>query len=272
MRAPTLFISHGSPMLAIEPSPARDFLIGYGKQLKKPRAIVIASAHFETSRPAVVGDAQPGMIYDFGGFPDALFQVVYPAPGDPVVAIKVAGLLAEAGLAPAMVSNRGFDHGTWVPLSLMFPDADVPVVQLALQPRLGAAHHVALGRALTSLKNEDILVIGSGNATHNLHVFFQTRRRGDDFSIVSPAEDGRKVPDWVLQFDDWVRDKVQAGGVEDLINYRDRAPYARENHPSEEHFLPLHVAVGAAGEGAKGELIHSSYANGVLSMDAYVFH
>src|SRR5438477_13170215 len=108
MRTPTLFISHGSPMLAIEKSPARDFLIEYGKTLKKPRAVVIASAHFESSRPAVVGDAKPDMIYDFGGFPDALYQVVYPAPGDPVVAVKVAGLLASAGLAPAMVSNRGF--------------------------------------------------------------------------------------------------------------------------------------------------------------------
>jgi len=276
MRTPTLFISHGSPMLAIEKSPARDFLIEYGKTLKKPRAIVIASAHFETSRPAVVGDAKPEMIYDFGGFPDALYQIVYPAPGDPVVATKVGGLLAEAGFAPAMMSQRGFDHGTWVPLSLLFPNADVPVVQVALQPHLGAEHHVKLGRALTSLKDEDILVIGSGNATHNLRAFFVTRMRGeDDFSTPTGATatgDGRKVPDWVLAFDDWVRDKVQAGNVDDLTNYRARAPFARENHPSEEHFLPLHVAVGAAGEGAKGELLHSSYANGVLSMDAYVFN
>jgi 4,5-DOPA dioxygenase extradiol len=271
MRTPTLFISHGSPMLAIEPSPARDFLIEYGKTLKKPRAIVIASAHFETSRPAVVGDAKPGMIYDFGGFPDALYQIVYPAPGDPIVATKVGGLLAAAGFAPAMVSNRGFDHGAWVPLSLMFPEADVPVVQLALQPHFGAGHHVKLGRALASLKDEDILVIGSGNAGHNLHVFFDLRRRGEDFSMSAPEESGRRVPDWVLQFDDWVRDKVQTGKVDELIDYRNRAPFARENHPSEEHFLPLHVAVGAAGEGAKGELLHSSYANGVLSMDAYVF-
>jgi 4,5-DOPA dioxygenase extradiol len=272
MRTPTLFISHGSPMLAIEPSPARDFLIDYGKQLKRPRAVVIASAHFETTRPAVVGDANPGMIYDFGGFPDALYQIVYPAPGDPVVATKIGGLLAAAGFAPAMVSNRGFDHGAWVPLSLMFPDADVPVVQLAVQPQLGAGHHVKLGRALASLKDEDILVIGSGNATHNLRAFFHTRMQGDDFSMTTPSEGGRTVPDWVLAFDGWVRDKVQAGNVDDLVNYRERAPYARENHPSEEHFLPLHVAVGAAGEGAKGEIIHSSYANGVLSMDAYVFH
>ena len=261
MRAPTLFISHGSPMLAIEDSPAREFLSGYGKELGKPRAIVVASAHFGTSRPAVVGDAQPGMIYDFGGFPDALYQIVYPAPGDPVVAMKVAGLLQAAGLAPAMVSGRGFDHGTWVPLSLMYPDADVPIVQLALQPHLGAAHHVAVGRALATLKDEDILVIGSGSATHNLHEFFRGHHVPDE-----------EPPEWVAKFDDWVRAKVTAGATDELINYRKLAPFARENHPTEEHFLPLHVAVGAAGEGAKGELIHSSYANGVLSMDAYRFH
>ncbi|HWM48972.1 MAG TPA: class III extradiol ring-cleavage dioxygenase [Xanthobacteraceae bacterium] len=259
MRTPTLFISHGSPMLAIEPSPAREFLIDYGRQLARPRAIVIASAHFGTSRPAVVGDAKPGMIYDFGGFPDALREIVYPAPGDPVVAMKVAGLLEAAGFAPAVVAQRGFDHGAWVPLSLMFPDADVPVVQLALQPRLGPAHHVALGRAIASLKTEDILVIGSGSASHNLQAFWLSR--GDDGA----------PPEWVQQFDGWVRERVQAGDVDALVAYRDRAPFARDNHPSEEHFLPLHVAIGAAGEGARGELIHSSHANGVLSMDAYVF-
>ena len=203
----------------------------------------------------------PGMIYDFGGFPDALYHIVYPAPGDPVVAMKVAGLLQAAGLAPAMVTNRGFDHGTWVPLSLMYPGADVPIVQLAIQPHLGPAHHVAVGRALASLKDEDIVVIGSGSATHNLHEFFRGHHAPDE-----------EAPEWVTQFDGWVRDKVTTGATDDLINYRKLAPFARQNHPTEEHFLPLHVALGAAGEGAKGELIHSSYANGVLSMDTYRFN
>jgi 4,5-DOPA dioxygenase extradiol len=259
MRAPTLFISHGSPMLALEPSPARDFLKSYGDTIGRPQAIVIASAHFGTSRPAVVGDAHPGMIYDFGGFPDALYKIVYPAPGDPLVATKVAGLLEAAGFAPALVDNRGYDHGTWVPLSLMFPHADVPVVQLSLQPNLGAAHHVALGRALTSLKDENIMVIGSGTASHNLAEYYH-HGRGNG-----------APPEWVKQFDTWVRDKVQAGDTEELSRYRERAPFAERNHPTEEHFLPLHVALGAAGEGARGELLHASY-DGILSMDAYVFH
>ena len=158
-----------------------------------------------------------------------------------------------------MVKDRG-DHGTWVPLSL-YPAADVPVVQLSVQPQLGAAHHLTVGRALASLKTEAILVIGSGTASHNLHEFF----RGD-----YPSD--APTPDWVSAFDAWVREKAEAGAVDDLVNYRDRAPFARENHPTEEHFLPFHVALGAAGEGARGELVHSSHDHGVLTMDAYAFH
>ena len=248
-------------MLAIEPSPAREFLSEFGKKLPRPDAIVIASAHFETEIPAVVTDARPDMIYDFGGFPDALYKINYPAPGQPDVAMKVAHLVHGAGFQTGVISERGFDHGTWVPLSLMYPDADIPIVQLAIQPHLGTAHHVALGRALAALKDQNIMVVGSGSATHNLREFSAHRRLKAD-----------EAPPWVLEFDEWVRARVQEGDTEQLINYRQLAPHAQRNHPTEEHFLPLHVAVGAAGEGAKGELVHSSYANGVLSMDAYVFH
>src|SRR4051794_9412722 len=150
---PALFVSHGSPMLLVEDSAARNFLSQYGKSLPKPRAIVIASAHFSTGRPAVVGDAKPGMVYDFGGMPE-LRSRVYPAPGDPMAALKVAGLLEVAGLAPVVVQQHGYDHGTWVPLMLLYPDAEVPVVQISVQPQLGPAHHVAVGRALASLKEE----------------------------------------------------------------------------------------------------------------------
>jgi 4,5-DOPA dioxygenase extradiol len=257
MSLPTLFISHGSPMLLVEDSAARDFLKDYGKSLGKPRAIVIASAHFGTSRPAVVGDAHPGMIYDFGGMPE-LRQLVYPAPGDPVAAMKVAGLLAGAGFAPAMVKDRGYDHGTWVPLMLLYPDADVPVIQLSVQPQLGPAHHVAVGRALASLRDEDILVIGSGSATHNLEAFFHGGQPPD----APPAA-------WVSRFMQWVHDKIEAGALDDLVYYRTLAPHAVDNHPTEEHFLPLFVALGAGA--AKGHRVHSSTRNGVLAMDTYAF-
>lgn len=261
MRFPSVFISHGAPSLVIEDIPARDFLKSYGETLGKPRAIVIASAHFASSRPAVVGDERPGMIYDFGGFAPELYRMVYPAPGDPLVAIKVAGLLQVAGFAPATVKDRGFDHGAWVPLMLMYPQADVPVVQLSVQPHLGAQHHLRVGRALASLGDEGILVIGSGSASHNLEEFFRGGHAPD-----APA------PEWVAQFDAWIHEKAEAGAADDLVHYRERAPHARENHPSEEHILPLHVALGAAGEGAKGERVHSSHSHGVLTMDAYAFH
>lgn len=255
-----LFISHGSPMLAIEDIPARDFLKNYGNKIGKPRAIVLASAHFGTARPAVVGDPKPAMIYDFGGFDPALHKMVYPAPGDPAVALHIAELLQTAGLGPTVVFERGYDHGAWVPLTLLYPDADVPVVQVSIQPKFGPAYHLALGRVLEKLRDDDILVIGSGSATHNLLEFGRYRDQPD---IEPPA--------WVSAFDDWLRDKVEAGAVEDLVEYRARAPFSAENHPSEEHLLPLHVALGAAGEGAKGRAVHSSYRHGVLSMASYAF-
>jgi 4,5-DOPA dioxygenase extradiol len=258
MALPVLFVSHGSPRLLIEDTDARDFLSGYAKTLGKPRAIVIASAHFGTSRPAVEGSAQPGMIYDFGGMPE-LRQLVYPAPGDPVVAMKIAGLLQAAGFAPAIVQGHGYDHGTWVPLMLLYPDADIPVVQLAVQPHLGPEHHVALGRALASLKDENLLVIGSGSATHNLEEFYYGAHAPDQPALT-----------WVKDFTDWMHDKVIAGDEDELVRYRALAPHAEKNHPTEEHILPLFIALGASA-GAAAKRVHSSYRNGVLSMDTYAF-
>ena len=258
MPLPALFVSHGSPQLLIDDTVARDFLRGYAGTLAKPRAIVIASAHFGTSRPAVVGDAKPGMIYDFGGMPE-LRRLVYPAPGDPVVAVKVAGLLQAAGLAPAVVSGHGYDHGTWVPLMLLYPDADVPVVQLSVQPHLDPAHHLAVGRALASLKDENILVVGSGSATHNLKEFY--------YGAHPP--DGQALP-WVEAFTEWVHDRIIAGRLDELLHYRERAPYAVENHPTDEHLLPLFIALGAGGSLA-GRRVHTSTRSGVISMDTYAF-
>jgi 4,5-DOPA dioxygenase extradiol len=257
MPLPALFISHGSPRLIIDDSPSRDFLKSYGRKFGKPRAIVIATAHFGTSRPAVSGDERPGMIYDFGGLPE-LRSLVYPAPGDPVVAMKIAGLLQAAGFAPAVVKGYGYDHGTWVPLMLLYPDADIPVVQVSVQPHLGSAHHVAIGKALASLRDENILVIGSGSMTHNLHEFYAPGRKGDD-----PA-----LP-WVAAFNDWVHDRLEDGDLDELMHYRARAPYAAENHPTEEHIMPLFIAAGAGG--GKARRVHASYRSGVISMDTYEF-
>lgn len=260
MALPGLYISHGSPRLIIEDSAARDFLKGYAKSLPRPRAIVIFTAHFGTSRPAVVGDANPGMIYDFGGMPQ-LRQLVYPAPGDPQVAIKIAGLLEAAGFAPAVVTGYGYDHGTWVPLMLLYPEADVPVVQMSVQPHLGPAHHIAVGKAIASLRDENFLVIGSGSLTHNLHEFYSSELPPD-----APAKE------WVAKFTSWMHDKIEGGVVDDLVNYRRLAPHAVDNHPTDEHLMPLFVALGAGANGtAKGKRIHSSTRSGVISMDTYTF-
>jgi len=258
MPLPALYISHGSPRLLLEDTPARDFLRSYAASLPKPRAIVIASAHFGTSRPAVVGDAKPGMIYDFGGMPE-LRRLVYPAPGDSIVALKVAGLLEAAGFAPAVVTGHGYDHGTWVPLMLLYPDADIPVVQLSVQPHLGPGHHVGVGRALASLKGEDLLLIGSGSATHNLEEFYYGEHAADQ-----PA-----LP-WVKAFTDWIHEKITAGRLDELERYRTLAPYAAENHPTDEHLMPLFIAIGA-GQGVAGRRVHSSTRSGVISMDTYAF-
>jgi 4,5-DOPA dioxygenase extradiol len=258
MNLPAFYISHGSPRLIIEDSASRDFMMSFAKSLPKPRAIVIASAHFGTSRPAVLGDEKPGMIYDFGGMPQ-LRKLVYPAPGDPQIAGKIAELWHAAGLDPALVTGYGYDHGTWVPLMLLYPEADIPVVVISVQPELGPAHHVKVGTALASLRAENVLVIGSGSMTHNLHAFYS--------SGLPP--DAQAEP-WVAAFTSWVHDRIESGAADDLINYRARAPHAVDNHPTDEHLMPLFVAIGAGGT-SKGRRIHSSTRSGVISMDTYAF-
>jgi len=255
---PTMFVSHGSPMIILQDIPARDFLTRVAAQLPKPRAIAVISAHWLTRTPAVGSAANPAMIYDFGGFDERLFQEQYPALGAPELAERIADKIANAGLPVALDPRRGYDHGVWVPLKLMYPDADIPVVPIAVQPHYGPAHHMALGRALADLRNEDVLVLGSGSFTHDLRRYF------------GQAEDAAAPPD-VVAFSDWMDEKLVAGDTQSLLNYRTAAPFAVQNHPTDEHLLPIFAALGAAGEGAKGTSVHSSADHGVLRMDAYTF-
>ena len=255
-RLPILFVSHGSPSLVLEDCPARDFLRGLGGALGTPRAIVAVSAHWATREPAVTGAAHPETIHDFYGFPDALYRLRYAAPGAPEVAARVAKLMNAAGLECAIDPKRGLDHGAWSPLLLIYPQAQIPVIQLALQPHRGAAHHFALGAALAPIREDGVLIFASGGATHNLG------------AIRGP---GGAAPKWVSGFADWLTAAVGEGRSADLVNYRSIAPHAAENHPSEGHFLPLIVAAGAAGEDARGRCIHTSYTYGVLSMASYAF-
>ncbi len=194
-RFPTLFVSHGAPTIIIDDSPARDFLRQLGKDLGRPRAIVCVSAHWTTSEPRVSMHPRPGMIYDFGGFPDELYSVSYPAPGDPVLAEHVLALLHGQDIPAGKDLSRGFDHGNWTPLMLMYPDADIPVVQLSVQPQRGPEHHLAVGKALQSLRDEGILILASGSTTHNLRDFFG---RGLDSEPVSYAR----------EFTEWMKEKI----------------------------------------------------------------
>lgn len=209
----------------------------------------------------MVADSHPAMIYDFGGFPDDLYRISYPAAGSPDLAAEVADLIAVAGLPVKIAQTRGFDHGTWVPLSLMFPEADVPIVQLSIQPAESAGYHFRLGRALESLRRRDVLVIGTGAMTHNL----QEIMGGGMKPVDAPAED------WAAAFSDWIADRAASGALEELVDYASLAPDAARAHPADDHFLPFFVALGAAGEGAIGERIHNSMEYGALSMDAYRF-
>jgi 4,5-DOPA dioxygenase extradiol len=257
-RMPTLFLSHGSPMHALDPGAAGAAWQAIAASLPKPRAVLMASAHWETSLPMLSSREQLETIHDFGGFPAELYKVRYDAPGSPQTAQRAAELLRAAGHTPALNSCRGIDHGAWVPLKWMYPERDVPVVQLSVQTSLGTAHHLRLGEALAPLADEGVLVIGSGHVTHNLRDWF--------------AHHADPQPlDYAVQFSQWLRQRLAENDREAVLNYRELAPGAARAHPTEEHFLPLFVALGAAGPDARAALAYTSIDGAALSMDAYRF-
>lgn len=255
---PTLFVAHGAPTLALETTPAHRFLRTLGAELPRPRAIVVASAHWESPHPAVTGALAPDTIHDFHGFPPALYELRYPAPGDPALALRVAELLRSADWQATVDSARGLDHGAWVPLSLAWPDARIPVVQVSLLAGGDAAAHYRMGAALAPLRDDEVLVVGTGGITHNLRGF-----RGQPVDAEPPVE--------VVEFAEWVKDGLQAREHERLLGWEAQAPSAQYNHPTPEHLLPLFVALGAAGPDATATPLFRGYEFGVLAMDAWRF-
>ncbi|RON50764.1 DODA-type extradiol aromatic ring-opening family dioxygenase [Pseudomonas frederiksbergensis] len=252
---PSLYISHGSPMLALEPGASGPALARLAAEMPKPNAIVIVSAHWESNELLVSGNPQPDTWHDFGGFPKALFDVQYPAPGDPQLAAEVVELLKADGLPVRIDAKRPFDHGVWVPLSLMYPRADIPVVQVSLPTRGGPALQTRVGHALTSLREHGVLLIGSGSITHNL--------RELDWHAGPES-----VEPWAKAFRDWMIEKLAANDEAALHDYRQQAPNAVRNHPSDEHLLPLYFARGAGGEFG---IAHQGFTMGALGMDIYRF-
>jgi 4,5-DOPA dioxygenase extradiol len=247
---PSLFVSHGAPTLPLQEIPARAFLQGLEARIGRPKAILAVSAHWETARPEVSAPAVNDTIHDFYGFPKPLYELRYPAPGSAALAARVAELTGAA-----IEPTRGLDHGAWVPLMLAWPAADIPAAQLSLQTEAGPRHHLELGRQLAPLRDEGVLVLGTGSFTHNL--------RELAWSGGAAAE-----PAWVTRFSDWVDRALVEGRTDDLVDYRRLAPDAVRNHPTEEHFLPLFVAFGAGGRAVR---LHSSSTMGALRMDAYAF-
>jgi 4,5-DOPA dioxygenase extradiol len=254
MAAPSaLFVSHGSPMLLLETTPTTAFLRQLGQTLDRPAAVIAVSAHWNSVNPAVGGAAAPETIHDFSGFPPDLYARHYPAPGAPALARRVADLLGDAA---RLEPGRGLDHGIWSVASLLWPEADIPIVPMAVQPQLGPAHHHALGLRLRSLAAEGVLVLGSGSLTHNLAAYGGHGR--DD-----PAEP------WVTDFTGWVAGRIADAETDALLECRARAPHAARNHPTDEHLLPLFVALGAGG--GHGTRLHHAVEYGVIAMDAYAF-
>jgi 4,5-DOPA dioxygenase extradiol len=252
---PSLFISHGSPMLALEPGASGPALARLAGELPRPKAVLVVSAHWENQRLLLTAGERPHTWHDFGGFPSALYAVQYPAPGAPALAAEIARRLSDAGLPAALAPQRPFDHGAWVPLSLLYPAADIPVLQLSLPSQLGPELQTRIGRALAGLRAEGVLLVGSGSITHNLGEL--DWRAGPE--VVTP---------WAREFRDWMVAKLEADDEDALHRYRQLAPHAARNHPTDEHLLPLFFARGAGGAFT---LEHAGFTYGALGMDIYRF-
>jgi 4,5-DOPA dioxygenase extradiol len=245
-------------MHALESGAAGEAWQALGRRLPKPRAILISSAHWETNVPMLTGSAKPETIHDFSGFPEPLYRLRYPVAGAPAIAQRAQSVLKEAGFTAAIDGCRGLDHGAWSPLLYAYPDADVPVVQLSVQPQLGPRHHLAVGRALRGLSDEGVLLIGSGHMTHNLRDW-------------APGAAGPAQP-YAREFQAWVKERIDKDELDALADYRSLSPHGARAHPTEEHFLPLFVALGAARGQTKPERIFGAIEGGALAMDAYVFN
>lgn len=257
---PSLFVSHGAPTIALEDGPAQRFLAGLGARLGRPRAVLMVSAHWETNEVAVMATPAPATIHDFFGFPEPLYALRYPAPGDTALAGRIAALLRGAGYAVTADDSRGYDHGAWVPMRLMYPSADVPLVQLSINPQRPPAWHWRLGRSLRPLCHEGVLVVGSGSMTHNLQDF---RRHRDE--VDCPVEP------YAAEFTEWFAQQLAARELDALLAYREFAPHAARAHPTDEHLLPFFVALGAAGIGWSAERVHHGFMHGAIAMDCYRF-
>ncbi|UUZ62648.1 dioxygenase [Polaromonas sp. P1-6] len=255
-KAPTLFISHGAPTLPIEPGLLGPRLKALGEQLSGVTAVLVVSPHWQTHDVRVMTTAAPATVHDFGGFPSALYDLQYPAVGHPQHAAEAGRLLADAGFVGGIDERRGLDHGAWVPMRHLRPGADVPVFQVSMPHALDTASALQFGRALAPLRESGVMIVGSGSMTHNLYEFRQS---------------GSDAADYAIEFTQWIRQAVSSNDIDRLVNYRQLAPHAQRAHPTEEHFLPLLVALGARTETEAAQVMDGGITNGVLSMESYAW-
>jgi 4,5-DOPA dioxygenase extradiol len=253
---PALFLSHGAPTLALDPGETGVAWRRLAAELPRPEAILCVSAHWMTEEPALSAPAQNETIHDFYGFPAPLYRMHYDPPAAPELAQGGRDLLASGGFAASIDRTRGLDHGAWVPLRIMYPDADIPTAQLSIQMDRDAAWHYRVGAALRPLRAAGVLIVASGGAVHNLRAL---------------ARNGGPAADWARQFDEWLAAALAEGRTSELLDWTKRAPFAHLAQPTPDHFLPLFVALGAVGEGGRGARIHQGFTLGSLSMAAFRF-
>ncbi len=251
---PSLFVSHGAPLFALDAGRTGPALHAWAQAHARPRAIVVMSPHWMARTPRVMGAPAPETWHDFGGFPAGLYALQYPAPGQAQLAQDIVERLQAAGLEASLDAQRPFDHGAWVPLMHLYPAADVSVVQVALPAHWEPAQVYELGRALRGLREQGVLLMGTGSMTHNLGEFFGGARE--------PAP-------YVIEFSRWVENTLTRGDLAALLNYRTLAPHAERAHPTDEHFLPLFFALGAADDDARPDYISREVMYGMLAMDAF---
>lgn len=255
-KAPVFFISHGAPTFAIEPGQLGPQLQALGRQLSELKAVLVVSPHWQSRGVKVMGTAQPETVHDFGGFPASLYTLTYPAAGQPELAREAARLLTAAGFAAELDDHRGLDHGAWVPLMHLLPDAKVPVFQVSMPVSLTTEQAVQMGQALAPLREQGVLILASGSMTHNLYE-------------LNPP--GSQPVAYAKEFATWVNTAVLANARQPLVHYRVEAPHAERAHPTQEHFLPLLVAMGAQTDADQVQAIEGGITHGVLSMDSYVW-
>jgi 4,5-DOPA dioxygenase extradiol len=253
---PTFFMAHGAPTLVLENHPYTRFLRILGAQMPKLDGVVLFSAHWENPIQLIAGASQPETLHDFFGFPQELYRMTYPASGDIALSIQIQALLASEGISCSIDDSRGLDHGAWVLLSLLLPQADTPVVSLSINPRLVPEEQYRIGKALLRLRERGILIIGSGGTVNNPTLM---------------NWDSNGVEDWAIEFDQWLAEQIHVWNLEALFDYERRAPFASQAAPTKEHLAPLFISMGAADKKRKAALLHQQYQLGTLSLSCWMF-